>query len=176
MLLGNLVGSVFYGLLLAGALTMSGQVPLDAVAKKIARHFRGEDHRLRALRRRRAAHRLCKGDPLQLDGVHGVVMGMASSSVAWKDPRRVAADLHLLPPGLRALDREHVRHPGRDDARAKVTMADWWLWNEIPVTLGNVVGGLLFTGMAMYLTHAPHRGSAAAPQPVALPLDAEPTV
>jgi formate transporter len=38
---------------------------------------------------------------------------------------------------------------------AKVSMAQWWLWNQIPVTLGNIVGGYLFTGAALYLTHAP---------------------
>jgi formate/nitrite transporter FocA (FNT family) len=31
-------------------------------------------------------------------------------------------------------------------------VADWWLWNEIPVILGNIVGGMLFTGMALYVT------------------------
>ena len=38
---------------------------------------------------------------------------------------------------------------------AKVTVADWWLWNQIPVTLGNLVGGFVFTGLALYLTHKP---------------------
>ncbi len=35
---------------------------------------------------------------------------------------------------------------------ANVTVADWWLWNEIPVILGNIVGGMLFTGIALYVT------------------------
>ena len=38
---------------------------------------------------------------------------------------------------------------------AKVTVADWWLWNQIPVTLGNLVGGFVFTGLALYITHKP---------------------
>jgi formate/nitrite transporter FocA (FNT family) len=38
---------------------------------------------------------------------------------------------------------------------AKVSVADWWLWNQIPVTLGNLVGGGVFTGLALYLTHKP---------------------
>lgn len=27
------------------------------------------------------------------------------------------------------------------------------IWNEIPTVLGNMVGGLVFTGMALYSTH-----------------------
>jgi formate transporter len=36
---------------------------------------------------------------------------------------------------------------------ASVTMSDWWLWNEIPVTLGNAVGAFIFTGGALYVTY-----------------------
>lgn len=32
-----------------------------------------------------------------------------------------------------------------------VSIADWWLWNQIPVLLGNVVGGFAFTGPAPLL-------------------------
>ena len=46
---------------------------------------------------------------------------------------------------------------------AKVTVADWWLWNQIPVTLGNLVGGFVFTGLAIYLTHKPRTAQSPAP-------------
>ena len=36
---------------------------------------------------------------------------------------------------------------------ANITLGDWWIWNQIPVTIGNVIGGLTFTGLALYLTH-----------------------
>jgi formate/nitrite transporter FocA (FNT family) len=36
-----------------------------------------------------------------------------------------------------------------------VTVAGWWWWNQIPVTLGNFVGGFVFTGLALYLTYRP---------------------
>jgi len=36
---------------------------------------------------------------------------------------------------------------------ANVSVSQWWLWNEIPVTLGNIVGGAICTGMALYYTH-----------------------
>ncbi len=32
---------------------------------------------------------------------------------------------------------------------APVSFSDWWLWNQLPVTLGNLVGGFLFVGVPM---------------------------
>src|SRR5204862_2679097 len=40
---------------------------------------------------------------------------------------------------------------------AKVTLSEWWLSNQIPVTLGNFVGGYFFTGLALRLTLGPKR-------------------
>jgi formate/nitrite transporter FocA (FNT family) len=45
---------------------------------------------------------------------------------------------------------------------ARVSLVDWWLWNQIPVTLGNIVGGVVLTGVALYLTHRKVQ-----PQPIA---------
>jgi formate/nitrite transporter FocA (FNT family) len=47
---------------------------------------------------------------------------------------------------------------------AKITVAQWWLWNQIPVTLGNLVGGFIFTGLALYLIHKPRK-----PAPLTMP-------
>ncbi|MFO7527981.1 MAG: formate/nitrite transporter family protein [Marinobacter sp.] len=33
------------------------------------------------------------------------------------------------------------------------SVADYFLWNEIPTVLGNLVGGLAFTGLTLYVTH-----------------------
>ena len=48
---------------------------------------------------------------------------------------------------------------------ARFTIMDYLIWNEIPTVLGNLVGGLAFTGLTLYATHvrtAPRRGAAAA--------------
>lgn len=34
------------------------------------------------------------------------------------------------------------------------SIADYFIWNEIPTALGNLVGGLAFTGLTLYSTHA----------------------
>ena len=33
------------------------------------------------------------------------------------------------------------------------SVADYFIWNEIPTALGNLVGGLAFTGLTLYTTH-----------------------
>jgi formate/nitrite transporter len=55
---------------------------------------------------------------------------------------------------------------------APVGVGDWWVWNQVPVTLGNIVSGALLTGLALYVTHRPARQSA--PQPLANAVEAEP--
>ncbi len=36
---------------------------------------------------------------------------------------------------------------------ANITLWDWWFWNQIPVTIGNLVAGFTLTGLALYMTH-----------------------
>jgi len=50
---------------------------------------------------------------------------------------------------------------------AKTTAESWWLWNQIPVTLGNLCGGMLFTGLALYSTYRVRQSKSISP-----PLDA----
>jgi len=45
----------------------------------------------------------------------------------------------------------------------KFSILDYFIWNEIPTVLGNLVGGLAFTGLTLYATHvrtAPKRAAA----------------
>ena len=34
------------------------------------------------------------------------------------------------------------------------SIADYFIWNEIPTLIGNLMGGLSFTGLTLYMTHA----------------------
>src|SRR4029078_8211219 len=46
---------------------------------------------------------------------------------------------------------------------APFSIWDYFIWNEIPTVLGNLVGGLSFTGLTLYATHvrtAPKRAAA----------------
>src|SRR5699024_2690613 len=35
-------------------------------------------------------------------------------------------------------------------AGADIGFGDWWLWNQIPVTIGNLLSGFVFTGLALH--------------------------
>ncbi|MCX7622851.1 MAG: formate/nitrite transporter family protein [Thermomicrobium sp.] len=39
-------------------------------------------------------------------------------------------------------------------AGAPVDLVDWWLWNLIPATLGNIAGDMLLTGLALSWVHS----------------------
>ena len=36
---------------------------------------------------------------------------------------------------------------------APISTGQWWLWNQLPVTLGNLLAGVALTGVALWLTH-----------------------
>src|SRR5690606_30448842 len=60
---------------------------------------------------------------------------------------------------------------------ADFTIMDYLIWNEIPTVVGNLVGGLLFTGLVIYYTHgrtAAKRVPAALRAPETEAADAEP--
>jgi formate/nitrite transporter FocA (FNT family) len=46
--------------------------------------------------------------------------------------------------------------------KAPVSAGQWWIWNQIPVTLGNILAGVVFTGVALWWTHTQRRQQAAA--------------
>lgn len=37
---------------------------------------------------------------------------------------------------------------------ADVTLYEWWVWNQIPVTIGNILGALVFNATLWYYTHS----------------------
>ena len=83
----------------------------------------------------------------------GVVMSLTSESTVGKI---VAMWLPILTFFAQGFEHSVVNMfviPAGMMLGAKVSLADWWLWNQIPVTLGNVAGGLIFTGLALYATH-----------------------
>lgn len=163
---GNLLGSVAYGCLLYVVLTTMGSDAPAGIALKIIAAAEAKTNAY-------AAHGLAGMVTVFVKAILcnwlvclGVVMGMTSHSTLGKI---AAAWLPIVTFFAQGFEHSVVNMfliPTGMMLGAKVSVANWWLWNQIPVTLGNLAGGLLFTGLFLYWTYRP---APAAVTPVALP-------
>lgn len=166
---GNLIGSLVYAALLAIALTMAGQVAPAGTAAAIIKiaeaktlgyaHFGGAGLITVFVKAMLCNWMVCLG----------VVMALSSTSTIGRIAGAWMPILIFFAQGFEHSVVNMFVIPAGMLMGAKVSLADWWLWNEIPVTLGNLVGGLLFTGLALYVTY----GRTAETLPAALPADAD---
>jgi formate/nitrite transporter len=153
--LGNLIGSVAYGILLIVSLTKMGALEPTGIAAQIVKVAEAKTNGYAALGAAGMVTVFVNGILCNWLVSLGVIMAMSSTSTIGKIVavwipififfaqgfEHTVVNMFLIPTGM--------------ILGAKVTVADWWLWNQIPVTLGNLVGGCLFTGLALYLAHKP---------------------
>jgi formate/nitrite transporter len=163
VLLGNLLGSVVYGGLLAIALTSMGHVEPKEVAAKIVAVAEMKTLGYAKFGAAGLVTVFVKAILCNWMVCLGVVMGMTSKSTIGKI---AAAWLPIFVFFAQGFEHSIVNMfiiPTGMMLGAKVSLADWLLWNQIPVTLGNFVGGALFTGAALYLTYSPKKVEEVAP-------------
>src|SRR6516165_4835398 len=153
--LGNLLGSLLFGGLLAIALTNMGTAAPSGVASRIIAVAEAKTVANEALGMAGMVSVFVKAILCNWLVCLGVVMAMTSTSTVGKI---VAAWLPIVTFFAQGFEHSVVNMfviPTGMLMGAKVSLAQWWLWNQIPVTLGNIVGGFLFTGLALYATYKP---------------------
>jgi formate/nitrite transporter len=157
--LANLLGSLAYAGLLWISLSMSGQIAPGALGEKIVAIAQAKTTGYAAHGAAGMLTVFTKAILCNWMVCLGVVMAMTSTSTmgkiaaAWlpififfaQGYEHAVVNMFVIPAGMLF--------------GAKVSMTDWWVWNQIPVTLGNFVGGLLFTGFALYATYAPAKAA-----------------
>jgi formate/nitrite transporter len=167
--LGNLIGSVAYGILFAVALTNMGATAPAGVAAQVVKVAEAKTIGYAAFGAAGMVTVFVKAMLCNWLVCLGIVMFMTSTSTVGKI---VATWLPITTFFAQGYEHTVVNMfviPTGMIMGAKVSVADWWLWNQIPVTLGNLVGGGVFTGLALYVTHRPKP----VPKPVAAPMAAE---
>src|SRR5271170_6412838 len=170
--IGNLIGSVAYGALLAIALTNMGATAPAGVAARIVQIAELKTTGYAALGFAGLVSCFVKAMLCNWLVCLALVLAMTSTSTigkiacAWmpififfaQGFEHSVVNMFIIPTGMMM--------------GAKVTVADWWLWNQIPVTLGNLVGGFTFTGLAIYMTYKPRAaGKVLAPTPTGVPAE-----
>jgi len=167
--LGNLLGSLLYAGLLVIALTMAGQVEPTGVAAAIVKIAELKTNGYAHFGTAGVLSAFVKAMLCNWMVCLGVVMALSSTSTIGRIAGAWMPILVFFAQGFEHSVVNMFVIPAGMMMGAKITVADWWLWNQIPVTLGNLVGGLLFTGLALYVTY----GRDAAPVPDALPANAD---
>lgn len=146
--LGNLLGGVLYAVLFT--LTLTANVPIGqnlvqvAEAKTLGYAALGTDGFVKVFVRAVLCNWMV---------TLGVVMALTSRSSIGKIAAMWLPILTFFAQGFEHSVVNMFVIPAGMLLGAQVSIADWWLWNQIPVTVGNIVGGLLFTGLALYATH-----------------------
>jgi formate transporter len=164
--LGNLIGSVVYGGLLAIALTNFGATAPAGVAEKIIAIAQAKTTGYEALGYAGMITVFVKAILCNWMVCLAIVAAMTTSSTIGKIACAYMPVFIFFAQGFEHSVVNMFIIPTGMIMGAKVTVGQWWLWNQIPVTLGNLIGGFVFTGLALYLTHKP---SGTAPAPLVAP-------
>ena len=170
--LGNLIGSVVYGALLAIALTNFGTAAPAGIAAKIVAVAQAKTTAYEALGHAGLITVFVKAVLCNWMVCLAIVAAMTTTSTIGKIACAYMPILIFFAQGFEHSVVNMFVIPTGMMMGAKISIAEWWLWNQIPVTLGNLVGGFVFTGLALYVTHKP-RIAALAPLAAASAVPAE---
>lgn len=157
--LGNLAGSLFYGVLFYLAVTNCGTTNSGAIGELIKTAAQKKTIGYMALGLRGWETAFIKGILCNWMVTLGAVLAMASRSTFGKV---VAMWLPIMTFFAHGYEHSIVNMfliPTGMLFGGQVSLRQWWLWNQIPVTLGNLVSGALLTGLALYVTNSPKKAA-----------------
>ncbi|MES2356630.1 MAG: formate/nitrite transporter family protein [Pseudomonadota bacterium] len=151
--LGNLIGSMAYAALLSIVLTNNGATPPNAVGQAIIKIAEAKTNGYAAYGGDGMLTVFVKAMLCNWMVCLGIVMFMVSTNTIGKI---VAAWMPIVVFFAQGFEHAVVNMfviPAGMLMGAHVSISDWWYWNQIPVTAGNIVGGLFLTGIALFLCH-----------------------
>ncbi|MGU3540345.1 formate/nitrite transporter family protein [Methylobacterium sp. A54F] len=152
---GNLIGSLIYALLLVVALTNAWHAPVAGVAQKLVEIAQAKTLTYEALGTAGLVTCFVKAMLCNWMVCLGVTMSLMSSSTFGKVFGAWLPILLFFAQGFEHAVVNMFVIPAGMMLGAPVHLSEWWLWNQIPVTLGNFAGGVLFISVAWYLTYRP---------------------
>jgi formate/nitrite transporter len=167
--LANLIGSLAVGALIAGSFTNMGTAQVTGVAARIVAAAEAKTIANEAIGMAGMLSLFVKGILCNWLVSLGVVLSMTSTSTLGKMAATWIAIFLFFALGYEHAVVNMFLIPTGMMLGAKVSVYEWWVWNQIPVTLGNLVGGFFCTGLALYSTYKPASqpvsGAQAAVQP-----------
>jgi len=166
---GNLAGSLFYALLFYLVVTNCATGSSGALGELFKTAAQKKTLAYMALGVRGWETAFLKGILCNWMVTLGAVLALASRSTLGKI---VAMWLPILIFFAQGYEHSIVNMfviPAGKLFGAPISLYQWWVWNQIPVTLGNIVSGVLLTGLALYVTYKPKEQA-----PVIVPVELRP--
>jgi formate transporter len=151
--LGNLLGGVFYAALFYLAVTNCGSSSSGAMGQLVKQIVQNKTLGYMALGARGWEAAFVKGVLCNWMVTLGAVLAFASRSTVGKI---VAMWLPIMTFFAHGYEHSVVNMfviPAGKLFGAPISIGQWWMWNQIPVTLGNIVSGVVLTGLALYFTN-----------------------
>lgn len=152
---GNLAGGLLYGLLFYLAITNCGTADGGALAKLMREAVQKKTLVYMAAGGRGWAAAFVKGILCNWMVAAGALLALVSRSATGKVNAMWLPIMTFFAQGYEHSIVNMFLIPTGMMLGAPVSVAQWWVWNQVPVTLGNIVSGALLTGVALYVTHAP---------------------
>jgi formate transporter len=156
--LGNLIGSTLYAALLAIVLTTAGDAEVSKVGAKLIAIAEAKTNYYAMHGSAGMLTVFTKGVLCNWMVSLAVVFAFATTSLTGKMVAIWGPTVLFFSQGFEHAVVNMFVIPVGVLLGANVSVANWWIWNQIPVTLGNLVGGMVFTGLAIYLTYRPASG------------------
>ena len=153
VIVGHILGAIIYAILYIITITQLGHVNNHPVAAKIIAVAEAKTLGYKNLGTDGLIVVFVKAVLCNWMVTLGAVMAMTTKSVGGKIAAMWLPILIFFAQGFEHAVVNMFVIPAGMILGAHVTLADWWLWNQLPVTVGNLVGGFLFTGLSLYLTH-----------------------
>lgn len=149
--LANLIGSVIYAVLFAIYITQFGYVTDSALIEKI----------IAVAESKTIAYQAIGGDGMIVLFVKallcnwmvtiGAVMAFMSQSTIGKIVAMGIPVFMFFAQGFEHAVVNMFVIPAGIMLGADISFGQWWMWNQIPVTIGNFISGFLFTGLALHV-------------------------
>lgn len=151
--LGNLLGSVLYAVLFYVAITNWGTSDGGALGELVRQAAQKKTVAYMAMGTKGWMTAVVKGILCNWMVTLGAVLALASRSTIGKV---VAMWLPIMTFFAHGYEHSIVNMyviPAGMLLGAPVSIGKWWLWNQIPVTVGNIVAGVVLTAWVFYATY-----------------------
>lgn len=149
--IGNLIGSLFYALLFSISITKFGHVTDSLMIQKVITAAEGKTLAYQAIGTDGMIILFISAMLCNWMVTMAVIMSLTSRATIGKIVAMWIPIFIFFAQGFEHAIVNMFLIPAAMMIGADISFSDWWVWNQIPVTIGNFVSGILFTGLALHL-------------------------